>query len=105
MDREEDIPNDSEKNIPGFPFESQSASTEGDGEISFIVQFFGVHEITDSFQDGNLLVSTIFKDLISSIDKIDRICFYFVFHEIRSFVGTAIINTEKLQVMCQNRVL
>lgn len=55
--------------------------------VPFLVQFFGIDEITDSFSNSNLLVSQLFKDKIDSVVESKVITCYFLFHDVKAFVG------------------
>lgn len=55
--------------------------------VSFLVQFFGIHEITDSFDNHSLLVSQLFKDKINEVSSDISIQCIFVFQDVKSLVG------------------
>ena len=55
--------------------------------VSFLVQFFGIHEITDSFDNRSLLVSQLFKDKIDEVSRDISIQCIFVFQDVKSLVG------------------
>lgn len=74
------------------------APVEGNSS-SFLVQFFGIDEITDSFENKNLLVSQIFKDKINEVDKIFNISCFFVLQDVKALVGYGeIVRSEALEV-------
>lgn len=55
--------------------------------VSFLVQIFGIHEITDSFDNNSLLVSQLFKDKIDEVSNNTKIQCIFVFQDVKSLVG------------------
>lgn len=65
-----------------------------------LVQFFGIDEITDSFENKNLLVSQALKDKINEVDKDLTISCFFVLQDIRALVGYGeIVRNEALEVL------
>lgn len=59
---------------------------------SFMVQFFGIGDIIDSYEKNHLLVSYTFKQMIKDIDEDIDIEFYFIIQEISSIIGIAYYN-------------
>lgn len=55
---------------------------------SFLVQFYGIHEVTDSFENSNLLVSQQFRDVLDNVDKDVTISCFFVFQDLHAVVGS-----------------
>lgn len=66
---------------------SDSNGLSGGDRVSFLVQFFGIHEITESFENHSLLVSQLFKDKIDEVDRRTSIQCIFVFQDVKSLVG------------------
>ena len=62
---------------------------------SLMVQFFGVHEATDSFDNSNLLASEFFKDMLTKIGSEGPITCYFVFQDLKAFVGFGTIERKE----------
>jgi hypothetical protein len=66
---------------------------------SFLVQFYGIHEVIDSHDNNNLLVSQQFRDIIDKVEKDVDVSFFFVFQDLHAIVGSGVI-TRKDQVEC-----
>ena len=80
------------------PVSNPEVSLSGKSK-SFLVQFFGIDEITDSFENKNLLVSQAFKDKINEADKDFTLSCFFVLQDIRALVGYGdIVRNEALEV-------
>jgi hypothetical protein len=62
---------------------------------SFLVQFYGVHEIADSYDNGNLLVSQSFRDALNETGRDKAVCLYFVFQDLRAIVGTGLVKRKE----------
>jgi hypothetical protein len=66
--------------------------------VPFLVQFFGIDEITDSFSNSNLLVSQLFKDKIDNVIEGKVITCYFLYHDVKALVGYGNIVRKDVQV-------
>ena len=62
---------------------------------SFLVQLFGIHEVVESYENKNLLVSQSFRDLINNVESGKNVCCYFVFQDVRAFVGVGTISRKE----------
>jgi hypothetical protein len=61
---------------------------------SFLVQFYGVHEIADSYDNGNLLVSQSFREALDATGRDKDVCLFFVFQDLRAIVGTGLVKRK-----------
>lgn len=64
----------------------------------FLVQFFGMHEIIESYENSSILVSQQFRDMVYDLKETKTISCYFVFQDLRSIVGFGDILLEAEKV-------
>lgn len=69
-----------------------------DATVVFLVQLFGMHEIIESYENGSILVSQMFRDMVYDLESTKKISCYFVFQDLRFIVGFGDIVLEAEKV-------
>lgn len=69
-----------------------------DSTVYFVVQFFGMHEIIESYENSSILVSQQFWNMVYDLKTKKTISCFFVFQDLRSIVGLGEIALETEKV-------
>lgn len=66
--------------------------TSQNKRANFLVKFFDLNEVFESHEKSNLLVSNSFLSTLSSVPSDCNTYFYFIFQDMKSFMGSAKYN-------------